>query len=130
MKKPRKPPIVNSLELAHLDLKLWEQVLQIEAEGKYRHWDILRHLSPPKRLTKETWWAAIKLHRMSLARSIPLIGVDQLPFSYSVPEKVTKQLHQIDLAVGQEINILKQSTPLKSTAGATLLLMIRREKTF
>ena len=30
-------------------------------DGKYRHWETLRRISPPEGLTSETWWLAIKL---------------------------------------------------------------------
>lgn len=43
-------------------------------EGKYRHWDILRHLTPPSGVTVEEWWLGIKLKRLLEMRAVTLLA--------------------------------------------------------
>ncbi len=64
--------------------------------GKYRHWDVLRHLAPPDGLSTERWWLAIKLARRALYREVPLKDTRQRPFKYAVIDAALSMLHQID----------------------------------
>jgi Fic family protein len=64
-------------------------------EGKYLHWDQLRHLTPPEGLTCEEWWLGIKIGRRALNRSIPLLDRNRNPFTYSVPDPIQRALHAI-----------------------------------
>ena len=71
-------------------------------DGKYRHWDTLRHVAPPTDLTHEEWWAAIKLARMQSRREIQLRDTSGRPFTYSTPDPLLQMLHGIDRnATGQ-----------------------------
>lgn len=38
----------------------------------YLHWDKLRYLKPPKGLTVQEWWLALKMQRFGQLRAIPL----------------------------------------------------------
>jgi Fic family protein len=64
--------------------------------GKYRHWDVLRHLVPPDGLSAEQWWLTIKLARRALYRELPLKDTHQRPFKYAVIDAALSMLHQID----------------------------------
>lgn len=106
--KPRIPPNINDLEKRFSGKLLSPAikfVMQTESEGKYYHWDILRHLTPPRGLSHEEWWFAIKFHRMSQKKSIPLLDTKEKPFYYTIPESVALQLHQIDIGVGRDSEI-------------------------
>jgi Fic family protein len=77
-----------------------------EDEGKYRHWDILRHLAPPQGLTVEEWWYGIKMRRLLGFKSVPLWDRARKDvFFYNLPDKVLEQLHQVDLGAGGMIKI-------------------------
>lgn len=106
MKIPRKPPEINELlksffsspEKFDLIRKEGEKT---EAEGKYRHWDILRHLAPPPGLTVQEWWYGIKMRRLLSFKPIPLYdkaGKDL--FFYNLPDPILAELHHIDLCMG------------------------------
>ena len=106
MKMPRRPPDVldkqgsffSSPEKYNLILKEGNKT---ENEGKYRHWDILRHLTPPEGLTLEEWWFGIKMRRLLGYKSVPLWDTNRKDlFFYNIPDKVQEQLHQIDLGAG------------------------------
>ena len=106
MKKPQKPPNIRDQQSTNFSsLEKFELIRQegikTENEGKYRHWDILRHLTPPKGLSVEEWWCGIKLKRATGMKTIPLWDRDRKAlFAYNLPNKVLEQLHQIDLGVG------------------------------
>lgn len=64
--------------------------------GKYRHWDNFRHLSPTEGLSIEQSWAAVKLARRTLFRSLPLLDVKQRPFQFGLPPVAQEMLHRVD----------------------------------
>lgn len=110
MKMPRKPPDIKDKKLIFSSPEKFELIRneesKTEGEGKYRHWDILRHLSPPNGLTVEEWWAGIKMQRLLGLKAIPLLdrdGKDQ--FFYNLTDGVLEQLHHIDLGGGGSIAI-------------------------
>jgi len=111
MKIPRTPPNYkknNELLFASqekFDL-IQKQGIITEREGKYRHWDILRHLSPPSGLTLEEWWAGIKMQRLLGMKSVPLWDQKRNNlFFYNLTDKLLEQLHHIDLGLGHSIEV-------------------------
>ncbi|MGC2595575.1 MAG: hypothetical protein WA347_04785, partial [Rhabdochlamydiaceae bacterium] len=106
MKMPRRPPDIRDKQLAYFSSPEKFDLMRregdkAEEEGKYRHWDILRHLTPPSGLTLEEWWIGIKMRRLLSFKPVPLLDRDKKdPFSYNLPNKVLEQLHQIDLGAG------------------------------
>ena len=110
MKKPRKAPNIkdlwNTLSLSseHF-IHILEESRKSEREGKYRHWDTLRHIKPPANLTHEEWWLGTKLDRLGGIQKIPLSDKEKRAFSFNVPDSVAKQLHEIDLGAGGSVGI-------------------------
>lgn len=111
MKMPRRPPDIRDKQSTYFsspekfDL-IRKEGNRAEDEGKYRHWDILRHLTPPEGLTLEEWWCGIKMRRLLGFKAIPLWDRDRKDvFFYNLPDKVLEQLHQIDLGAGGMIEV-------------------------
>ncbi len=105
MKLPRKPPEIKE-KYRLLSPERFEEIrsegTKTENEGKYRHWDIVRHLAPPEGLSAEEWWLGIKMHRLLGMKAVPLWDRDRKGmFSYNLPDKVLQQLHQIDMGIGK-----------------------------
>ena len=79
-------------------------------DGKYRHWDVLRHLEPPSGLTSEQWWLGIKLARKSMMRATPVEDTHGRPFTYTTPDVLFEMLHEIDrdasgqIGIGEQVN--------------------------
>ena len=73
--------------------------------GRYRHWDTLRHLKPPGELTTEQWWLAIKLARGPLLRELPLRDRDGRKFAYCMPDEALEPLHRVDQRASGEIRM-------------------------
>lgn len=78
--------------------------------GKYRHWDILRHLPPPKDLTSEEWWAGVKLARRTLYRPLPMRDRNGVPFVYATVDASLGMLHEIDRQGGGSLKGSDQVT--------------------
>lgn len=74
-----------------------------DPDGKYRHWDTLRHLAPPPALTPEQYWAAVKLARLSLYQTLELTDGSGKPFVYALPPSIQEQLHLVDRDAGRII---------------------------
>ncbi len=82
----------------------------VTVDGKYRHWDILRHLQPPEGFSTESWWLAIKTARMAVYQPIPILGCNGQWFQLSVPDVAQRMLHQIDRDASGTIEISAQVT--------------------
>ncbi|OLD47773.1 MAG: filamentation induced by cAMP protein fic, partial [Gemmatimonadetes bacterium 13_1_40CM_2_60_3] len=79
-------------------------------DGKYRHWDVLRHMTPPTNLTTEEWWLAIKFARQSHWHPFPLEDVKHEPFRYVLTDGVLRMLSDIDRNAGGPIAVSDQVT--------------------
>lgn len=80
------------------------------ASGKYRHWDVLRHLKPPDGLTVEQWWLGLKLARIGMYQPLPMTAKDGGPFVYALPDVAQRMLHQIDRDASGTIRASHQVT--------------------
>jgi Fic family protein len=81
---------------ANRTLQLLTQGMDPAPGGKYRHWDILRHLVPPTGLTLDEWWFATKLARRQLYRRLPIKNKQGKPFRYALADPVMEMLQFID----------------------------------
>ena len=99
MKLPRTPKPLTELLVDHRDRldKVLGQRLGPTVDGRYPHWDKLRHLAVPTGVqSPEEWWLALKLARTGLYRELPLRDTDGRPFVYLLPDGVHEALHRID----------------------------------
>lgn len=102
MKMPVSPPDLEQIirHVAQSEPKKFVQVLTGATDpaptGKYRHWDILRHLHPPDGLSAEEWWLGIKVARRALQRELPLRDRRGVPFKYAIVDPALSMLHEID----------------------------------
>jgi Fic family protein len=65
-------------------------------EGRYLHWDELRHRKPPQGISHEQWWWATKMARLGQAQVLPLKDKNGQAFIYAMPAPVIQALHFID----------------------------------
>lgn len=104
----RPPSIGSVIESIDRDelvekLEVIQRAADIAPGGKYRHWDTLRHLTPPDGLTNEEWWVAIKLVRNGFSRSVPLRDARGTPFTFCMPDEAQALVHYIDQHSSGEI---------------------------
>lgn len=109
MKIPTAPPKNAEREILSLPPSKLASILatavKSESEGKYRHWDKLRHIDPPTGFTSEQWWGATKLVRESALKLLPLLDKSRKPFRYAVIDMIARRLHEIDLGAGGSIGL-------------------------
>lgn len=79
-------------------------------EGRWIHWDKMRHLRPPQGLDTEQWWRAVKLARLPLLREIPLRDRTGTPFRLAMPDPALEMAHRIDRDAAGAISIGEQVT--------------------
>jgi Fic family protein len=73
--------------------------------GKYRHWDELRRLTPPAGLSVREWWLGAKIARSQVLRPLPLTDSDGQPFQYAVPDAAAEMIHHIDQDASGQISV-------------------------
>ncbi len=109
MKMPSHPPFGAHRKVFALPppqlTEILNQAIRTEAEGKYRHWDILRHLTPPVGISPELWWGATKIVREAALRDLPFQDGVGRPFRYAVTDIIARRLHKIDLGAGGAIGM-------------------------
>lgn len=69
---------------------------EVDEQGRYLHWDKLRHLPAPAGLSSEHWWLGIKLARRKNFKPLPLRNRNGAAFQYMLPASVQKELHWLD----------------------------------
>ena len=101
MRVPENAPSVEDLQKT---VRRWRLPPFLLADD-YRHWDELKYRTPPAGLTHEGWWLALKYQRMVGWKSIPLKDKRGCSFGFSIPDRISKQLHGIDLGAGGRIGM-------------------------
>ena len=116
MRKPKIPPDTEMI-FKKIQGKAGKLVLILRAasagplaSGKYLHWDELLHRDPPKGLTHDEWWCALKMHRQSEFKDVPLHDKNGAPFKYLEAAPIPEGLHDIDLKTGGRIQMPEQIT--------------------
>ena len=113
MRKPKHPPNLSAPigQSGFFDLVgLVDELRSRPDDGKYLHWDQLRHRPSPKDVTHEVWWSALKFIRMSQARPIPLTDVSGKRFSVGAPEQAQELLYEITQRASGTIGASEQVT--------------------
>ena len=99
MKLPLAPPPLQKLfEASPSEAIAWAFMQPQPAlpEGRYLHWDELRHRAPPEGLSHEQWWWSVKLARLAQAQMLPLRDKSGRQFSYTLAAPVVQALNAID----------------------------------
>ena len=114
MRKPLTPPnfakLMSGLSKPERLLAIFKAVSSPTSDGRYQHWDELRHRKPPEGLTHEEWWLGLKMRRQTSNRAIPLKDCRGENFQFTVPDLVTDLLHQIDRGAGTFVEMPENVT--------------------
>lgn len=118
MKIPLLPPTPDEVLGDEPDSRLVRRVLaagiRSTIDGRYRHWDTLRQLTPPEGLEHPEWWLGIKIARQSNRRELPLTDVDGRAFGLNLPDAAQEMLLGIDRNASGEITISELVTNTQS----------------
>ncbi len=101
MKMPLKPPTIEDI-YDRLPEDRFRLILEGRplVEGKYLHWDNIRHRHPPDGLSHEEWWSGIKFARHSASESMPLLDKEGQAFRLVYVAPIRRGLHEIDQRFG------------------------------
>jgi len=80
------------------------------AGGRYVHWDKVMHLAPPAGLSREEWWIGIKMARLPMYRTVPLLDKEGAPFRFTLADPVLELGSEIDRDASGRIEISEQVT--------------------
>ena len=110
MRIPQRPPIQNNLyewmkKHPESIQAIYEASAKARSDGKYLHWDKLRHLKPPDELTSEEWWASLKLVRRGLMKGLPLKDLQGRQFKFGLPDPAPEILHGLARDTAGQIQI-------------------------
>ncbi len=72
------------------------KVVKPTVNGRYIHWDKLRHLEAPEGLDHHSWWVGIKLLRTGASRAVPLVDPAGQSFSFNMVDPLPECLHHAD----------------------------------
>ncbi|GAA2593605.1 Fic family protein [Winogradskya consettensis] len=109
MQIPVPPPPLNEL-LARLESKnFFGKIVQDlpygVSQGRYLHWDSMRHRTPPNGLTHDQWWAATKIARLTVQRRLPLADEHGRFFNYCLPDDVMRNVDFVITNTGGRIGL-------------------------
>lgn len=109
MKIPLSPPGIEKL-MENIGPERFARLFGMPPtqNGRYLHWDEIRHRLPPEGLSHEDWWAGIKMARRSMMKALPLIDKHDRPICFAMPDPVLKALHEIDRQAAGEIAMERQ----------------------
>jgi len=102
MKVPKAPPSVDQVISPLGRIGVTDKLMSFYAvgptdrEGRYLHWDDLRHRTPPAPLTPEEHWAATKLARMRQYRPLPFLTKAGQAMNFMLTDQMMRLLHWID----------------------------------
>ena len=91
MKVPLTPPPFSEL----LKRPLPAGTLAVD-DSDYLHWDDVFHRAVPTGDTVETWWLALKIRRFGNAREVSLRPINDVPFSFNLPDAALEMLLKVD----------------------------------
>ncbi|MCX5396630.1 Fic family protein [Streptomyces sp. NBC_00102] len=77
---------------------------------EYLPWDKIRFKNPPEGLTHGEWWAAIKLTRRQMRRTLPLTDSQGKHFTFALPDRTLRSLEQVTRDASGKITISEQVT--------------------
>ncbi|MCP3856907.1 MAG: Fic family protein [Actinomycetia bacterium] len=121
MKIPESPPEYESLlaKLADADREAWIRSIAassaVDPKGRYLHWDEMKRRTPPADLTHEQWWFGTTMARRAFSRPLPLVGVDDKPFTYSNIDYILEMVHRVDQQASGQILADDVVTNLRSS---------------
>lgn len=117
MKIPIAPPTFHDLLIGHAKNpgKLADILalrVKPDPDGKYQHWDKLRHLKLLAPFAShEDWWLALKMSRNARYQKIPHSDKDGRVFVYAEPDVVRRLLHEIDIQGGELKTVEQVANP-------------------
>ncbi len=115
MRIPVTPPSIADLLKGPAAAERLRRVLDAGAlrptkDDKYLPWDKLLHLDPPDGLSVEDWWMGMKMARLPMYRTIPLLDKEEESFQYTLADPVLELISGIDRDASGRLEVSEQVT--------------------
>ncbi|MCE9634730.1 MAG: Fic family protein [Planctomycetes bacterium] len=115
MRPPDEPPspsdVMKLIGTAAALSKIIEAVAHAPtSKDRYFHWADLRRRTPPAGLTREEWWAGMKLARQAASRMLPFRDTASRPFRIALPDVLLRQLSEIDRSLSGRAQVSDELT--------------------
>ncbi len=112
MKIPDTPPNVDEVidEMKKFNpgllLSLLNNASPLDDKGKYRHWDKLKYLELPEEYNSHIiWWTLIKIARKNNYNMLPIKGLDDIHFKFTIIDDFQRSLHCLDQYASGNISL-------------------------
>jgi Fic family protein len=99
MRFPQRPPALKPSSLTRDELQriVSAQVSPVLPDGRYLHWNDLRHRAPPAGLRREHWWLAQKRARTASGVTLrEFTGAGGEPFWFCRLDAIDRATHELD----------------------------------
>jgi Fic family protein len=103
----RTPPI-DRLPIRALSEDI--EAYSVEQEGKYLHWDELRHRPARPKISHEAWWSLVKMARRSIRLPLPLTDSASSSFTFAMTDTVQRLVHEVDRDASGRIELPEDVT--------------------
>lgn len=103
-------PEVDFEEVPIEALRKDPRAFSVEQDGKYLHWDELRHRPAREALSHKEWWSLIKLARFNLQKPIPLSDTNGDRFTFAMTDTVQRLVHEVDRDASGRIELPEDVT--------------------
>lgn len=109
MKVPVPPPAALEVLLASLakDGRLTEVLVSppTAADTDYQPWEWFFRHDPPAGLTREEWWAVVRLRRTQTARPTPFTMKDGTRFTYNLPDPLLRAIDDVSARARGQVEL-------------------------
>lgn len=111
MKMPQSPPRAGKHGTEWLTLlREHPHLARAEQDGRYLHWDELRHRPIADGITHSAWWSAIGFARRQIGRRLPLKDANERQFWFSMTDTAQRLVHEVDRDASGKIELPEDVT--------------------
>lgn len=109
MAKIQRAPLLDFDAISDL-LRSSPVAVNSEYDGRYVHWEELRHRPTREGLPHQALWQLIKLARLNSRKTLPLRDEHGGPFGFSMSDSVQRLVHEVDREASGRIELPEDVT--------------------
>lgn len=79
------------------------RLVAVDSQGRYLHWDDLKHRRPPDGYSRDEAWLLTKLARSVASRPLPLRSISRQPAMFVLTDQIISMLMDVDRRCGGNI---------------------------
>lgn len=109
MKLPQSPPATSPEDVMQV-FRSRPELVRAEHDGRYLHWDELRHRPTPNGITHPSWWAAVIFSRRQMQKRLPLRDPGGRDFWFAMTDTAQRLVHEVDRDASGKIELPEDVT--------------------